>query len=284
MAKTTSARASREDPAATATATEAAATDGTEADWHRRVVDRSLRSAAERSVDRGNALIAAAAVVLERSDGADITVQQVADEAGQSLRTLYQYFASKDDLLLALFEEAMRAYDQMIRQSISRLDEPLERLAGAMIAAASMPTITRSPLDRGMARLRYKLSESNPEMIGRAQEALTSLVRELVLAATEGRRLRANDADETTFMLLALNASYITSEMLGNDAGVARPDLVEVVTFCLLGLGAAVDHAWVDDVARRVELPTSGDWFPGVRPAPRPRRNGGKRRTGTRSA
>ena len=78
------------------------------ADWQRRVVGRSLRTAAARSVDRGNALIRAAATVLERSDGEDITVQEVADEAGQSLRTLYQYFESKDDLLLAVFEEAMR--------------------------------------------------------------------------------------------------------------------------------------------------------------------------------
>jgi Bacterial regulatory proteins, tetR family len=76
------------------------------ADWHRRVVGRSLRTAVERSVDRGNALITAAATVLERANGEDITVQDVADEAGQSLRTLYQYFESKDDLLLAVFEAA----------------------------------------------------------------------------------------------------------------------------------------------------------------------------------
>ena len=55
------------------------------ADWRRRVVDRSLRSAAERSVDRGMALIAAAGAVLDRNGGDDITVQAVADEAGQSL-------------------------------------------------------------------------------------------------------------------------------------------------------------------------------------------------------
>ena len=74
------------------------------ADWQRRVVGRSLRTAAERSVDRGLSLINAAAAVLERSNGEDITVQEVADEAGQSLRTLYQYFESKDHLLLAAFQ------------------------------------------------------------------------------------------------------------------------------------------------------------------------------------
>ena len=250
-----------------------------EADWHRRVVGRSLRTAAERSVDRGNALIAAAATVLARSDGADITVQEVADEAGQSLRTLYQYFESKDDLLLALFEEAMRSYAVLIETSIADLDDPLERLAGAMVAAGSMPGVSRSALDRGMARLRFKLSESNPELIGRAQQAVTSLVRDLVEAASDVGQVEVPDADKATFMLLALNAAYITSEMLGNDAGTTRPDLPEVVTFCLLGLGAKVDQAWVAEVATRVRLPHSGTWTPPMRPAPRPRKNGAKRRS-----
>src|SRR3546814_3762349 len=91
-----------------------------EADWKRRVVGRSLRTAAERSVDRGLSLINAAVSVLQRSNGADITVQEVADEAGQSLRTLYQYFERKDDLLLAVLEEAMRTYASMIQSEIGR--------------------------------------------------------------------------------------------------------------------------------------------------------------------
>ena len=89
------------------------------ADWHRRVVGRSLRTATQRSIDRGASLVRAAAVLLERSQGEDFTVQDVADEAHQSLRTLYQYFESKDDLLLAVFEEAMRTYARLIRTAIA---------------------------------------------------------------------------------------------------------------------------------------------------------------------
>lgn len=112
---------------------------GDDAGWRRRVVDRSLQSAAARSVDRSMNLIRAAATVLIRANGDDITVQEVADEAGQSLRTLYQYFSSKDDLLLAVFEEAMITYAAMVRGAIAALDDPLDRLAGALIAASRMP-------------------------------------------------------------------------------------------------------------------------------------------------
>jgi AcrR family transcriptional regulator len=226
------------------------------ADWHRRVVDRSLRTAVERSVDRGMNLIRAAVVVLDRSNGEDITVQEVADEAGQSLRTLYQYFESKDDLLLAVFEEAMRTYAQMIRRAIGELTDPVDRLAGAMIAAARMPEYSGTGVDRGLARLRLKLAEVKPDDVGRAQSALTTLVRELVDEAAAARRIDVADAEAATFMLLSLNAAFITADMLGNDAGVRRPDVATLVAFCLRGLGAELDSGWLARVDAGLRLPS----------------------------
>jgi AcrR family transcriptional regulator len=225
------------------------------ADWHRRVVDRSLRSAAVRSVDRGRNLIRAAVVVLDRTNGEDITVQDVADEAGQSLRTLYQYFESKDDLLLAVFEEAMRAYAAMIRDAIAELDDPLERLAGAIVAAVRMPEVSGSGLDRGLARLRLELSETRPELVGLAQAAMRSLIRELVEAAAAAGRIRVVDPDAASYVLLSLNAAYITTATLGNDVGVRRPDVEDVTSFCLYGLGAELDAGWFEAIGSRVRLP-----------------------------
>jgi AcrR family transcriptional regulator len=229
-----------------------------DADWQRRVVGRSLRTAAERSVDRGMNLIRAAAAVLERTEGDDITVQEVADEAGQSLRTLYQYFESKDDLLLAVFEEAMRTYAVLIEQSIGQLDDPLERLAGAMVAAARMPEFSGPGFDRGLVRLRLRLSQTRPDLVARAQEALTSLVRGLVEAAAASGRLDAGDPEAATFMILSLNAAVITAETVGNDAGVHRPDVVGLTSFCLQGLGARLEDnwdTWYESVVARLRFP-----------------------------
>ena len=112
-----------------------------DAHWQRRVVGRSLQDAQRRSIDRGARLVRAAANVLERNGGASLTVQEVADEAGQSLRTLYQYFASKDELLLAVHEEAMRTFERLLRGAVAELDDPVERLAGAVIASGRMPAL-----------------------------------------------------------------------------------------------------------------------------------------------
>ena len=226
-----------------------------DADWQRRVVGRSLRNAAERSVDRGRSLIAAAAAVLERSNGTDITVQDVADEAGQSLRTLYQYFESKDDLLLALFEEAMRTYARMIRRAVEDLSDPFERLAGTVLAAARMPEFSGTGLERGLARLRLKLSEVEPDRVTQAQAAVAAVVREAVEAAAAAGRVTITDADAATFILLSLNGAYITAETLGTDAGLRRPDAVAVTVFSLRGLGATVDEAELRAVETRLRFP-----------------------------
>jgi AcrR family transcriptional regulator len=222
------------------------------ADWHRRVVGRSLRKAADRSVDRGMNLIRAAATVLDRSGGEDITVQEVADEAGQSLRTLYQYFESKDDLLLAVFEEAMRTYAELIRAAITDLDDPLERLAGGLLAMVRMPEVSPPARARGLSRLRLRLSETQPDLIARAQSAVTTLLRGLLDDAAASGRVPAADPEPATFVLVSLNTAFITAETLGSDAGVRRPDAVEMIAFGLRGLGATVDDAWLRGVESRL--------------------------------
>ncbi len=226
-----------------------------DADWQRRVVGRSLRTAAERSVDRGLSLITAAATVLERSNGDDITVQEVADEAGQSLRTLYQYFASKDDLLLAVFEEAMRTYSGMIRDTVTDVSDPLERLAGSILAAVRMPEFSGTGLERGLSRLRLKLSEVQPGRVALAQSTVATFVREAVEAAMATGQVTVTDAEAATFVLLSINGAYITAETLGNDAGVRRPEPVALTLFCLRGLGADVDEAWIQAVEARLRFP-----------------------------
>jgi AcrR family transcriptional regulator len=218
-------------------------------------------------------LIRAAATVLARSNGEDITVQEVADEAGQSLRTLYQYFESKNDLLLAVFEEAMRTYAQLIEKAIADLDDPLERLAGAMLAAVRMPELSGAALDRGLIRLRLKLSETQPDLVGRAQAAVTSLLLGLVQAAARAGRITVDDPEGATFLILTINAAFITAETLGNDAGVRRPDLVGITSFCLKGLGAELVDDWHETVSARLRFPVSppDDAVVSARGATRPR-------------
>ena len=239
-------------------ADELAPDDGAAA-WHLRVVDRSLQDAQRRSIDRGARLIRAAAKVLERTNGESLTVQDVADEAGQSLRTLYQYFASKDDLLLAVFEEAMLTYAHIVRVAIADIDEPLERLAGGIIASARMPALHgKAGVDRGLSHLRLQLGQAEPELVARSQAPVTSLFRELVMEAAPSAPSAAIGIEAATYLLSAVRTAFIISFTLGNEYAAELPDVIDVSCFCMSGLGWDKPRIWHESVNSQLKL-SGGD-------------------------
>jgi AcrR family transcriptional regulator len=227
---------------------------GDDLDWHRRVVGRSLQDARRRSIDRGARFIRAAAKVLERTNGNSLTVQEVADEAGQSLRTLYQYFESKDDLLLAVFEEAMRTYARIMRDAIVALEDPVERLAGGIIASVRAAAVHhKQGRDRGLSYVRMQLAQADPALVARSQEPVTAFFRELVGGALEGAGATIGP-DTATWFVASLRSSVALSSTLGNDLSVDAPDAVELATFCLGGLGLERPAKWYGAVEARLQL------------------------------
>jgi AcrR family transcriptional regulator len=225
-----------------------------DAGWQRRVIDRSLDDAKRRSIDRGSRLIRAAAKVLDRSNGESLTVQEVADEAGQSLRTLYQYFASKDDLLLAVYEEAMRTYAQLLSAAVQGFEDPLERLAGAIIASGRLTELHGLGRDRGLSRLRLQLSQAEPSLVASAQQPVTAFFRGLIQDAAAAGELGDVNVEKATYFVCSVRNSYNASITLGSDLGLELPDLAELSSFCLGGFGAVMPREWHERVNEELQL------------------------------
>jgi AcrR family transcriptional regulator len=92
-------------------------------------VARSLDSARVRSEGRVQRFLDAGFELLSRAEsGKEFTVQEVVDRSGQSLRSFYQYFAGKHELLLALFDEAIRSTADRLEEAIAGEKTPLDRL------------------------------------------------------------------------------------------------------------------------------------------------------------
>src|SRR5580700_11876759 len=92
-------------------------------------VARSLDSARVRSEGRVQRFLDAGFELLASAEsGRDFTVQEVVDRSGQSLRSFYQYFAGKHELLLALFDEAIRSTADRLEDLVSKETTPLDRL------------------------------------------------------------------------------------------------------------------------------------------------------------
>jgi len=78
---------------------------GQEPAWRQRAIDRSTQPARLRAAKRVQRFLNAAREIIAEKKSTEFTVQEVVDRSKQSLRSFYQYFDGKHELLLALFEE-----------------------------------------------------------------------------------------------------------------------------------------------------------------------------------
>ena len=78
--------------------------DGADGDavWRDRAIERSTRAARERAAVRVQQFLNAAREIIAEKGSTEFTVQEVVDRSKQSLRSFYQYFDGKHELLLAL--------------------------------------------------------------------------------------------------------------------------------------------------------------------------------------
>lgn len=100
-------------------------------------------------------ILDAAARILERQGAAAFTTNRIAEVAGVSVGTFYQYFPNKSAVVEALLERhfmEMKAVIETAKATV--LDEPLEVKLRILISAAVSIHFTRPELQRELDRLR----------------------------------------------------------------------------------------------------------------------------------
>ena len=83
-----------------------------------RAVERAVRVAKERARDDVHLLVAAGRKLLHRDGAADMTIADVLTEAGLSTRAFYRHFASKSDLLLAIYDHEVDRYRPRLQRRL----------------------------------------------------------------------------------------------------------------------------------------------------------------------
>jgi TetR/AcrR family fatty acid metabolism transcriptional regulator len=83
---------------------------------------------AKKVVDKRSVILDAALKTFVKRGYPNTKVAEIASEAGVAEGTLYNYFQSKEDLLLALFDEKWGAIINAIKDKIKRLDDPNDKL------------------------------------------------------------------------------------------------------------------------------------------------------------
>lgn len=138
-----------------------------------------------RSRETVDALLEAAAQVFERHGYAAGTTNRIAERAGVSIGSLYQYFPNKDAILLALVEQHVEEAATVLgplaaalHSSPPPLREGLERIVAAMVALhAERPALHRVLFEEA----------PRPPALRRRLEALTTVAEQAVEAWLRSR-------------------------------------------------------------------------------------------------
>lgn len=100
--------------------------------WKQRAVERAVKAAKFRAAQRIERFLDAAKSIIAEKGSTDFTVQEVVDRSRQSLRSFYLQFDGKQELLLALLEDALSSSADDIRAAAGDEADPLNRLKVAV--------------------------------------------------------------------------------------------------------------------------------------------------------
>ena len=196
----------------------AASAPGDEPSWKQRAVERSTRAAKLRAEQRVQRFLDAAQAIITDTGSTDFTVQDVVNRSSQSLRSFYQHFDGKHELLLALFEDALRRATGQIAAATDAQAAPVEALRTAvqLLFELSRPDpAAHRPLFTEFAP---QLLLSHPAEVRRAHAPLLDLLTTLVTGGVAAGKLR-DDVDPRRAAALTMETVMFTAQ----TSGSARP-------------------------------------------------------------
>jgi AcrR family transcriptional regulator len=207
--------------------------------WEERAADRSpsvQRSRARTLAQAKTMLDAAMRLIVTK--GEDFTTQDLVKEAGVALQTFYRYFASKDELLLAVIGYAMTAACERWEDAGAKLSDPLARLRfyieSALESRGAQPSDATA---RFVVSTHWHLNRVFPKELADAEQPYVDLLARTIKDAVAGGQLHPADPDWAAWFISELVRTvyhdYVYSEK------PTDPMKEQLWQFCLRALGAA---------------------------------------------
>ncbi|NYI99085.1 AcrR family transcriptional regulator [Streptomonospora nanhaiensis] len=177
-------------------------------------------------------LLEAAAQVFDR-EGPDATTNRIAERAGYSIGTLYQYFPNKEAMLLALTERHVEDAERAATAALAglRAEEPDRRRAVRTLVESVAEVHRERP---GLHRLMYRYTPRPREAVERLEGTYARVAAAL---ADEFARCGHDRAEAERGALLLVHAAdaYLHRIVLDDPAELAA------VTTALCAMAAPAD-------------------------------------------
>ena len=175
--------------------------------------------------------------ILAETGRTDFTVLEVVERSKTSLRSFYQHFSTKDELLLALIDTIMAESTKHWRKETD--DLPAAEAMRVLINRICTPaeTTKQDSINRGLTYYNDHLAESLPREYSRVLSPLHQLIGEILKRGIAEGTFRPDLETETTAALImqaVLGAMRLRS--LGAELNGVPIDGAHIYDFCVRGL------------------------------------------------
>jgi AcrR family transcriptional regulator len=207
--------------------------------WKSQSVERSLQSARTRAQERSDRFVNAGIELIKSTGDTGFTVQEVVDQSGMSIRTFYLFFATKDDLLLAIHETILASeVEPRLRRKTDAEPDPVNKIK-VFIEALFDLSGNSAQVTRAFMVQQHRLAESRPDELDHAMAPQMNLVSELLHEAADAGRLREGlDIETAAHLLHELVHGVVEARLLGSQRASALSP-AQIWEFCASAIGAS---------------------------------------------
>ncbi|MCV7289518.1 TetR/AcrR family transcriptional regulator [Mycolicibacterium wolinskyi] len=202
-----------------------------------RPAGRPSGSARADNEERAGRFMRSALAILGETGRTDFTVLEVVERSKTSLRSFYQHFSTKDELLLALIDKIMAESTRRWRSDTADLPGPEALRALIERITAPAASSTQDSINRGLTFYNDHLAESLPREYARVLTPLHDLFQDILRRGIESGAFRPDLVVEAT---AALIMQSVLGAMRLRSLGVALNGVPieghHIYEFCVTGL------------------------------------------------
>ena len=183
---------------------------------------------------RANRFMRSALAILGETGRTDFTVLEVVERSKTSLRSFYQHFSTKDELLLALVDRIMSESTLRWRAETDEMPAPEAlRLLIAKISAPAAST-TQDSINRGLTFYNDHLAETMPREYARVLSPVNALIKDIIeRGVAEGSFDQVLDVDPTATLIMQSALGAMRLRVLGAELNDAPLEGHHIYEFCL---------------------------------------------------
>jgi AcrR family transcriptional regulator len=178
-----------------------------------------------------------ALAILGETGRTDFTVLEVVERSKTSLRSFYQHFSTKDELLLALIDKIMSESTKQWREATTEL--PSTKALRVLIDRICTPaeSTTQDKVNRGLTYYNDHLAETLPREYARVLSPVHELIKDIINRGIAEGTFRAGiDVAAAAALIMQSALGAMRLHVLGAELNGVPVDADHIYEFCLGGL------------------------------------------------